>query len=198
MDKELPISRERMEKPKSLLLPNEVLPIRKRRAKASFVSRCAVLIADRSVEGTSSRQSFLPGSESAFSVRRSMIFVYSKVVSTFVFMWGSLILKFAIRTIVLFAHAVQARKCYAFPRCRAFALSKSDLSITPASSRIDISRFWYCSMLVYIITRFLRAAHSQNRYIHSQSGLSSFLLMSVCSPHRNPALPASSHAGFYG
>ena len=42
------------------------------------------------------------------------------------------------------------------------------------------------------------AAHSRNRYIHSQSGLSSFLLMSVCSPHRNPALPASSHAGFYG
>ena len=198
MDRELPISRERMEKPKSLLLPNEVLPIRKRRAKASFVSRCAVLIVERSVEGTRSRQSFLPGSESDFSVRRSMIFVYSKVVSTFVFMWGSLILKFAIRTIVLLAHAVQARKCYAFPRCRAFALSKSDLSITPASSRIDISRFWYCSMLVYIITRFLRAAHSRNRYIHSQSGLSSFLLMSVCSPHRNPALPASSHAGFYG
>ena len=128
MDKELPISRERMEKPKSLLLPNEVLPIRKRRAKASFVSRCAVLIADRSVEGTRSRQSFLPGSESAFSVRRSMIFVYSKVVSTFVFMWGSLILKFEIWII-----AVQARKCYAFPRCRAYnntissccALSKS-------------------------------------------------------------------------
>ena len=157
-----------MEKPKSLLLPKEVLPIRKRRAKASLVSRCAVLMADRSVEGTRSRQSFLPGSESAFSVRRSMILLYSKVVSTFVFMWGSLILKFAIRTIVLLAHAVQARKCYAFPRCRA------------------------------IITRFLRAAHSRNRYIHSQSGLSSFLLMSVCSPHRNPALPASSHAGFYG
>ena len=193
MDRELPISRERMEKPKSLLLPNEVLPIRKRRAKASFVSRCAVLIVERSVEGTRSRQSFLPGSESAFSVRRSMIFVYSKVVSTFVFMWGSLILKFEIWII-----AVQARKCFAFPRCRAFALSKSDLSIPPASSRIDISRFWYCSMLVYIITRFLRAAHSRNRYIHSQSGLSSFLLMSVCSPHRNPALPASSHAGFYG
>ena len=86
---------------------------------------------------------------------------------------------FAIRTIVLLAHAVQARKCYAFPRCRAIALSKSDLSISPASSRIDISRFWYCSMLVYIITRFLRAAHSRNRYIHSQSGLSSFLPMSV-------------------
>ena len=187
-----------MEKPKSLLLPNEVLPIRKRRAKASFVSRCAVLIADRSVEGTRSRQSFLPGSESAFSVRRSMILLYSKVVSTFVFMWGSLILKFAIRTIVLLDHAVQAQKCYAFPRCRAIALSKSDLSISPASSRIDISRFWYCSMLVYIIIRFLRAAHSRNRYIHLQSGLSSFLLMSVCSPHRNPALPASSHAGFYG
>ena len=49
-------------------------------------------MADRSVEGTSSRQSFLPGSESAFSVRRSMILLYSKVVSTFVFMWGSLIL----------------------------------------------------------------------------------------------------------
>ena len=150
MDRELPISRERMEKPKSLLLPNEVLPIRKRRAKASFVSRCAVLIVERSVEGTRSRQSFLPGSESAFSVRRSMIFVYSKVVSTFVFMWGSLILKFEIWII-----AVQARKCYAFPRCWAFALSKSDLSITPASSRIDISRFWYCSMLIHIISYLL-------------------------------------------
>ena len=118
-----------------------------------------------------------------------MILLYSKVVSTFVFMWGSLILKFEIWII-----AVQARKCYAFPRCRAFALSKSDLSISPASSRIDISRFWYCSMLVYIITRFLRAAHSRNRYIHSQSGLSPFLLMSVCSSHRDHALPASSHA----
>ena len=27
------------------------------------------------------------------------------------------------------------------------------------------------------MTRFLRAAHFRNRYIHSQSGLSSFLLM---------------------
>ena len=62
---------------------------------------------------------------------------------------------FAIRTIVLLAHAVQARKCYAFPRCRAFALSKSDLSIPPASSRIDISRFWYCSMLIHIISYLL-------------------------------------------
>ena len=101
---------------------------------------------------------------------------------------------FAIRAIALLAHVVQARKCFAFPCCRAIALSKSDLSISPASSRIDISRFWYCSMLVYIITRFLRAAHSRNRYRHSQSGLSPFLLMSVCSSHSDHALPASSHA----
>ena len=83
------------------------------------------------------------------------------------------------------------------PRCRAFALSKSDLSISAASSRIDISRFWYCSMLVYIITRFLRAAHSRNRYRHSQSGLAPFLLMSVCSSHSDHALPASSHASLW-
>ena len=58
---------------------------------------------------------------------------------------------------------------------------------------------WHLSILVllnagYIITRFLRAAHSRNRYRHSQSGLSPFLLMSVCSSHSDHALPASSHA----
>ena len=55
--------------------------------------------------------------------------------------------------------------------------------------------FLMCPLLFYL-NRFLRATHSRNRNDHSQSGLSSFLLMFVCSPHRKPSLPASSRVCF--
>ena len=51
-------------------------------------------------------------------------------------------------------------------------------------------------MLWLFHIRFSRSLRSQNRHIHSQSGLSSFLLMSVYSTHRKSALPASSLADF--
>ena len=85
LDRVLPISRVFTVKPISLLPPKEVLPCLNSLDKASLVSACALRISSKSVVGTSAVQSFLPGSESANSVRACMIFVYSKVFKTFSF-----------------------------------------------------------------------------------------------------------------
>ena len=89
MDKVLPISSDLMEKPRSLLFPKEVLPVLNRRFSASAVWVWLRRISPKSVEGASSRHSFLPGSESALAASMSIILLYSRVFLTFSFIWGS-------------------------------------------------------------------------------------------------------------
>ena len=81
--RELPISSRLRELPTSFVPAKDREPFMRMRDTASVVWDCQVRISSRLAEGTSSRQSLLPGSEAANSSSCAMIFVYSKVFNAF-------------------------------------------------------------------------------------------------------------------